>query len=983
MALPCIGRATITKPSHLFFLGTRTTWLEQSIHRGSSGGWSSWPTLISYQRITIDWSRIPSCIGISPQRLIDEAPWVLAERIDTLILTLAQRWKLVQQLVDESPKILPERIGNFSLNPDERWIVAQQLVVGAPVQLIRYIGNFDLTLAQRWALAQELVPQAPEALAEYIGPWDLSSEQCGALAPQLIGRASSVLASYIGEWNLTPAQRWTLILQLGVRNPEIIAPSIIDKFSLTAVQVGTLLQQRVARDALAYHLPPRRDNRRDVEQYLPEALAARDRLVDVAPPAMLADVVLLSRALPKDGSPVLIDTLRRQAVRVENIGGGRLREIIHNYAGPDNVQAVRDELARAEAGNATSRYLDAVTELLRLARAVYEHPAAISADAIAIVPALAQLSDAPRSLSVIGQSAVELRARFVTADAPARRVIVQTLLALDQHAFAAAAPAESAHGGSATACGTMAALVRLLYGQGYGTAVWLQVAESLDALAADWDATPSAVRREALHMLGARAHALVDEVLVRYQVNFFVALRAMNDPERTAGFCSTLYRGTSVMQLGRWLERLGIRPGARRVTRQALALMETPPADVAWQPWLLDDAHFPADRRVVGGKAAGLHALSQAYPTLTPPGIVLPARPLASRLGPSERTEIREAVRALEARVGKQLGSGLQLAVRSGAAVSMPGTMATILHVSDAATLWRAIDQVYASWNNPAAVAYRTANGIPHDWGTAVTIMPMVDAAHDAASGAGVISSIFGITFGQQVFGEALVSGAHHGNDVLAADVSAQLRAIVASLETAQQQPVELEYAVESGQLRLLQLRQAHLAPVQWREWYRHAAQHGILSEDAANKAMAELDLVRQTTVVDPRQPRPSPLVQGLSGEGHAVTGTVAHTASDIAAIQDSGGVAILWTPSPDARDTVALALQCGGLVVCGGNALAHLFDVARDMRLPFLWGASAMEPLAPMAALTIDPASGSAYPGHLPLQGSVVFSLPVGSLDG
>lgn len=95
----------------------------------------------------------------------------------------------------------------------------------------------------------------------------------------------------------------------------------------------------------------------------------------------------------------------------------------------------------------------------------------------------------------------------------------------------------------------------------------------------------------------------------------------------------------------------------------------------------------PARVDLLGGKGAGLAALSRAdFPV--PPGFTITAACCehVNRHGhwpESLEAELRSAMADLEARVGRSFGTGsppLLVAVRSGAAVSMPGMMDTILN---------------------------------------------------------------------------------------------------------------------------------------------------------------------------------------------------------------------------------------------------------------------------------------------------------------
>ena len=91
---------------------------------------------------------------------------------------------------------------------------------------------------------------------------------------------------------------------------------------------------------------------------------------------------------------------------------------------------------------------------------------------------------------------------------------------------------------------------------------------------------------------------------------------------------------------------------------------------------------------VVGGKGASLWAMTSRLGLPTPPGFTIGVNTCAM-LGESEFTEnftagMNSAIARLEEETGKQLGdpeNPLLLAVRSGASVSMPGMMETILNV--------------------------------------------------------------------------------------------------------------------------------------------------------------------------------------------------------------------------------------------------------------------------------------------------------------
>ena len=72
--------------------------------------------------------------------------------------------------------------------------------------------------------------------------------------------------------------------------------------------------------------------------------------------------------------------------------------------------------------------------------------------------------------------------------------------------------------------------------------------------------------------------------------------------------------------------------------------------------------------------------------------------------------------------------------------------------------LWKAIDAVFNSWNNPRAIKYREINNIPDDLGTAVNVQSMVygNLGDDCATGVCFTRNPSTGEFG--VFGEYLIN---------------------------------------------------------------------------------------------------------------------------------------------------------------------------------------------------------------------------------
>ena len=250
---------------------------------------------------------------------------------------------------------------------------------------------------------------------------------------------------------------------------------------------------------------------------------------------------------------------------------------------------------------------------------------------------------------------------------------------------------------------------------------------------------------------------------------------------------------------------------------------------MAWTV-LLDGSGVPT-KEAVGGKAWSI-ARMRSLGLPVPPAFVIGTKACLAFLDGADFPEgsieeIDEGLRWLEMQTGRGFGHGdkrLLLSVRSGAAISMPGMMDTVLNlgIDDAGeaalaaesgqpafardthrrflelygsivlkthaeldpeadpAAWReaiaapanvrdqlhgAVRAVFESWNTRRARRYREHNGIPHDLGTAVTVQAMVFGNLDATSGTGVLFSRNPLTGEAVPYGEYLPRA--QGEDVV------------------------------------------------------------------------------------------------------------------------------------------------------------------------------------------------------------------------
>ncbi|MEV0900493.1 PEP/pyruvate-binding domain-containing protein [Actinoplanes sp. NPDC049802] len=315
---------------------------------------------------------------------------------------------------------------------------------------------------------------------------------------------------------------------------------------------------------------------------------------------------------------------------------------------------------------------------------------------------------------------------------------------------------------------------------------------------------------------------------------------------------------------------------------------------------------------------------------------------------------LAEAVRELETACGRRFGDParpLFVSVRSGAAVSMPGMMDTVLNVGSADALDAAVRQVFASWNTPRAITYRELHGIPHDTGTAVVVQAMVFGDRDDRSGSGVAFSRDPSTGERQPYGDVLYR--RQGDAVVSGTVPtlpldtlatrspavwAELLDALDRVERHYRDVCHVEFTVESGRLWLLQVRPGGLSG---RAAVRVAVD--LVDERLIDRATAlrRITPAHLAAATVPRIRATAGLTRGLGASPGVATGRVAVTA-DSAVRMASGGPVVLVRPHTSPLDMHGLAAAAGILTTTGGLT-SHAAVVARSMGKPAVVAATAL----------------------------------------
>ncbi|MFE6306181.1 PEP/pyruvate-binding domain-containing protein [Nocardiopsis sp. NPDC057823] len=375
----------------------------------------------------------------------------------------------------------------------------------------------------------------------------------------------------------------------------------------------------------------------------------------------------------------------------------------------------------------------------------------------------------------------------------------------------------------------------------------------------------------------------------------------------------------------------------------------------------------------IGGKAHGLITLRRLGLPV-PPGFVVTTGACRAfrrlgRLPDGLEAEVRTALAALERRTGRTLGGtpALTVSVRSGAAVSMPGMMATVLGLGappvgdgDAGAgpdgarerLTAALVEVLGSWDAPRARTYRALHGIDGDAGTAVVVQAMADGDRDDRSASGVAFGRDPVDgspgpAGDVLFrsrGDAVVSGRALPLPLTAlaereprawADLCDALERTQAHYRDA----CYLEFTVETGRLWLLQVRPAGFSGAAAVRTAVGLAERGVITRAEALARVATADLERARLPV---------LAEGAdlwtrgtpAGPG-AVVGRIATDTASAVRMAARGPV-VLVRPETSPADMAGLAAAAGVLTARGGAA-SHAAVVARALGRPAVVGAAGL----------------------------------------
>jgi len=280
--------------------------------------------------------------------------------------------------------------------------------------------------------------------------------------------------------------------------------------------------------------------------------------------------------------------------------------------------------------------------------------------------------------------------------------------------------------------------------------------------------------------------------------------------------------------------------------------------------------------------------------------------------------------------------------------------------------LERAVDAVFASWQNPRAGVYRRAHQIPDDLGTAVNVMQMVFGNRGDTSATGVCFTRNPATGAKELYGEFLLNA--QGEDVVAGirtprplaemeqvlpEAFTQLVDTMNRLETHYGDMQDIEFTVEDGSLYLLQTRSGKRTAAAALKVARDLVEEGVIDRAEALRRIepGHLDQLLHPAI-DPNATR-EPLTRGLNASPGAAVGEIVFD-SDVAEQRGKAGtpvVLVRWETTPD---DIAGTIVAQGVLTAHGGMTSHAAVVARGMGKPCVAGAGEIRIDAEAGTLTV-----------------------------
>jgi pyruvate,orthophosphate dikinase len=321
--------------------------------------------------------------------------------------------------------------------------------------------------------------------------------------------------------------------------------------------------------------------------------------------------------------------------------------------------------------------------------------------------------------------------------------------------------------------------------------------------------------------------------------------------------------------------------------------------------------------------------------------------------------------------------------------------------------LWGSIGAVFASWNGKRAVSYRRIEGIPDEWGTAVSVQAMVfgNMGNDSATGVaftrnpGNGENAFYGEYLVNAQGEDVVAGirtpapineyskSEHNKDLTSLEVGMpklykELFAIQERLERHYHDMLDIEFTIEKGQMFILQCRVGKRnGPAAVRMAMDMLKERLIKKEDAVMRVTpAQLDELLHPIIDPAAEKTQKVLAKGLPAGPGGATGQIVFTSPEAVQWKGQGKKVILVREETNPEDVEGMRAAQAILTARGGMT-SHAALVARGWGKCCIVGCGALhvdadkkevhiggQTLKEGDWITLNGTKGNVYAGQLPM---------------
>lgn len=260
--------------------------------------------------------------------------------------------------------------------------------------------------------------------------------------------------------------------------------------------------------------------------------------------------------------------------------------------------------------------------------------------------------------------------------------------------------------------------------------------------------------------------------------------------------------------------------------------------------------------------------------------------------------------------------------------------------------LYKAINAIFLSWNNPRATFYRKQYGIPEDLGTAVNVQAMVFGNMGENSGTGVGFTRDPATGEKTLYAEYLMNA--QGEDVVAGirtpkqiyvlerempGVYKELARTAKTLEKHFRDMQDFEFTIEEGKLYMLQTRSGKRTGIaSGKVAYDMVKERLITKEEALLRVEPEHLEQFLFPIFNPGEKRNfKQITKGLAASPGAAAGRVALNAETAVEMSNEGERVILVRKETSPDDIHGMAASQGVLTARGGRT-SHAAVVGRQM---------------------------------------------------